>query len=313
MVLNPLSEDYHKKGLVMDKIDLHVHSSYSDDADFPVSDIVELAEDNELSLISITDHNSSRSALDGVRDCASKKMGFITGIEIDCSFNKRNFHLLGYGYNKDTHDFHRIESDFIKLQKEATPIKIKRLKEIGFFLDEDMLYKDLKGTVPQEESMAELILLDKRNDGNALLQPYRKGGERSDMPLVNFFWDFFGAGKPCYVEIQYPELAQIVEVIKDNGGIPVIAHIGANVKKEHLKFVSEMRNVGVMGVEVFSSYHDRALSKTLFDYCMDNSLLITCGSDFHGANKPNIAIGSCEYSCTDLTSIRKFTEQVNIY
>lgn len=297
----------------MDKIDLHIHSSYSDDADFSVSDIFDFAKKNDLSLISITDHNSSKSALDGIKYCKEKKVGFITGIEIDCCFNKRNFHLLGYGYNKDTRDFHRIESDFIKLQKEATPIKIKRLKDMGFFLDEEALYKDLKGTIPQEESMAELILLDKRNSENTLLLPYRKGGERSDMPLVNFFWDFFGAGKPCYVEIQYPDLAMIAEVIKDNGGIPVIAHIGANVKKEHLKFISEMRQVGVMGVEVFSSYHDMALSKTLFDYCVANALLVTCGSDFHGANKPNIAIGSCEYNREELLSIRQFTDRVSIY
>lgn len=297
----------------MDKIDLHIHSSYSDDADFPASDIVNMAEQNNLSIISIADHNSSKSVSDGIKYCAEKKIGFIPGIEIDCSFNNRNFHMLGYGYNKNALDFDRIESDFITLQKEATPIKIKSLKDIGFFMDEEALYKDLKGAVPQEESMAELILHDERNNGNTLLLPYREGGERSDMPLVNFFWDFFGIGKPCYVEIQYPELATIVEVIKDNGGIPIIAHIGANIKTEHLKVISEMHQVGVMGVEVFSSYHNSEMSKKLFDYCVTNSLFITCGSDFHGANKPNIAIGSCKYNDAELMSIRQFTDQVSIY
>ncbi|EHT05223.1 PHP domain-containing protein [Klebsiella oxytoca] len=297
----------------MDKIDLHIHSSYSNDADFPVSEIFNLAEKNDLSLISITDHNSSRSALDGVNYCVNKKIGFITGIEVDCSFNNRNFHLLGYGYNKDTLDFDCIESDFIKSQIEATPIKIKLLKDLGFYFDEDELYIGLKGSVPQEESMAELILLDERNAGNALLLPYREGGERSDMPLVNFFWDFFGIGKPCHVEIKYPELAMIADVIKDNGGIPVIAHIGANVEAEHLKFITEMNRVGVDGVEVFSSYHNMELSKTLFDYCVENSLFITCGSDFHGANKPNITIGSCKYNSEELMAIQKLTDRVNIY
>jgi len=220
---------------------------------------------------------------------------------------------LGYGYNKDTRDFHYIQSEFIRKQKEATPVKIKRLKDMGFFLEEDFLYENIKGAVPQEESMAELILLDERNNGNKLLLPYREGGVRSDMPLVNFFWDFFGAGKPCYVEIQYPELARVSEVIKDNSGIPIIAHIGANVTEEHFKFISEMRKVGVMGVEVFSSYHDKLLSKQLFDYCVDNSFLITCGSDFHGVNKPNITIGGCIYSNKELISIRQFIDRVRVY
>lgn len=297
----------------MDKIDLHMHSSYSDDADFPVSDIIGMAEGNDLSLISITDHNSSKSALDGINLCSTRNIGFITGIEIDCSFNGRNFHLLGYGYNKDTLDFDHIENNYINLQKDATPIKIKRLKELGFFMDEDDLYKDLKGSVPQEESMAELILHDERNNGNELLLPYREGGKRSDMPLVNFFWDFFGAGKPCYVEVKLPELSHIVDVIRGNAGIPIIAHIGANVKKDHLNFISDMRKAGVMGAEVFSSYHNMELSKQLFDYCTSNSLFTTCGSDFHGANKPKIAIGSCEYNDVELKNIRKFTDQVQIY
>jgi len=43
----------------MDKIDLHIHSSYSDDADFPVGEVVDIARENDLAIISITDHNSS--------------------------------------------------------------------------------------------------------------------------------------------------------------------------------------------------------------------------------------------------------------
>lgn len=297
----------------MDKIDLHMHSAYSGDADFPVLDVINLAEKNNLSVISITDHNSSKSVHDAINHCTERQLCFITGIEIDCAFHGRNYHLLGYGYNKDSRDFDVIERNFIQLQTEATPIKIDKLKKLGFFMDETALYKDLQGEVPQEESMAELILHDDRNNDNSLLLPYRAGGGRADMPLVNFFWDFFGIGKPCHVEITFPELSDIVDVIRDNSGIPIIAHIGANIQKEHLSTIESMCKKGVMGVEVFSSYHSSSLSKQLFDYCQTHTLFTTCGSDFHGKNKPNIAIGSCEYNRQELTNIRKFIDSVHVY
>ena len=44
----------------------------------------------------------------------------------------------------------------------------------------------------------------------------------------------------------YPALADMVSLIKENKGIPVIAHIGANVKTDHLNVLNEMKAVGVM-------------------------------------------------------------------
>ncbi|MCS2159883.1 PHP domain-containing protein [Scandinavium sp. H11S7] len=296
----------------MENIDLHIHSSYSDDADYDVNHIMRMSNERHMSLISITDHNSAKSATEILRMGGGKRPGFINGIEIDCCFNNHNFHVLGYGYT-NTSDFDYIEDNFIELQKNATPLKIMKLKALGFHLNEDALYENAKGKIPQEEEMAELILHDVRNSGNALLLPYRDEGTRSDMPLVNFFWDFFTKGKPCFVDIHYPGLEEMVSVIKDNSGIPVIAHIGANIKQEYTDVIIDMCRAGIMGVEVFSSYHSDELQKQLFDFCRSQSLFMTCGSDFHGSNKPKISIGSCTYNQHELAHIRKFTDKVTIY
>lgn len=100
----------------------------------------------------------------------------------------------------------------------------------------------------------------------------------------------------------------MVSLIKDNQGIPVIAHIGANVKTEHLKVLEEMRAAGVMGVEAFSSYHNAELASKLYDYALGHDLFVTCGSDFHGKNKPKIEVGTCNYDAVAEKSIRRFLE-----
>ncbi|POP45587.1 PHP domain-containing protein [Superficieibacter electus] len=297
----------------MQNIDLHVHSSWSDDADYSVSNLIKIAKTEQVSVLSVTDHNSSSSVEEAIYWGHQNNIHVLPGIEIDCSFGNNNYHLLGYGYRRHSSDFTDIEHNFNQLQQAATPIKLEKLKALGFFLNEEHLFSLAGDRVPQEEEMAELILEDERNAGHSLLVPYRKGNARGDMPLINFFWDFFGKGKPCHVEIAFPPLQEMVEVIRSNGGIPVIAHIGANVKSGHTDVISEMIKVGVMGVEVFSSYHDNDLRQQLYHYAQDRALLMTCGSDFHGKNKPKIRMGSCKLSLSESEKVNEFLEHVLLY
>lgn len=292
----------------MSKIDLHMHSAFSLDADLPVEILIDRCLANQVSTLAITDHNSVHSVNVAKKYTQDKDVTVLSGIEIDCSFQGGNYHLLGYGFNGDLGDFYALEKHITQLQADVVPVKLQKLKDLGFWLDEDHLCQLAKGNIPQEEQMAELILEDERNLSHPLLSVYRGEGIRADMPLINFYWDFFGAGKPCHTPVAYPALTDMVSLIKDNQGIPVIAHIGANVKTGHFNVLEEMRAVGVMGVEVFSSYHNVELANKLYDYALGHDLFVTCGSDFHGKNKPKIEVGTCNYDAVTEKSIRRFLE-----
>lgn len=297
----------------MKRIDLHTHSAYSDDADFAVSDLLTMAKAADLAVLAITDHNSARSVEEAILEGKTHGVSVMTGIEIDCSFAGNNYHLLGYGFRRNSRDFDAVAQNFHQLERAATPLKLSKLRALGFHFDEARLYAMAGDRIPQEEEMAELILEDARNANHDLLLPYRAGNARSDMPLINFFWDFFGRDKPCHVTVDLPPMAEMAALIIDNGGIPVIAHIGANVKEKHLSVIEQMLPLGVQGVEVFSSYHDEALRRELYQYTLDNSLLATCGSDFHGKNKPNIALGSSQPWPHAAPYTQEILERVTLY
>ncbi|KEY58432.1 PHP domain-containing protein [Serratia sp. DD3] len=288
----------------MDKIDLHMHSSYSDDADFPVETVIARCQANGISTLAITDHNSAYSVLKA-KTFASPSLNILSGIEIDCTFEGRNFHLLGYGFTPSD-DFVTIHKHFNGIQREQTPKKFEKLRELNFYLDEQRLEQVCGGAIPQEEQMGEVILEDQRNADHPLLLPYRAGGSRSDMPLINFYWDFFGPGKVCYLPVTYPAMSTMVEVIRHNGGIPILAHIGANVKSHHSQVIDDVLKIGVMGVEVFSSYHSPELAEQLYQFTVGRSAFVTCGSDFHGRNKPKIEVGQCAYGPQHLAEIKRF-------
>ena len=82
-----------------------------------------------------------------------------------------------------------------------------------------------------------------------------------------------------------------IKVIKDNGGVTVLAHPGNNVK-ENKELLEKIISFGVEGIEVYSSYNNKNQINFYYDFALKNNLLMTCGSDFHGKTKPSISIGS---------------------
>jgi predicted metal-dependent phosphoesterase TrpH len=111
------------------------------------------------------------------------------------------------------------------------------------------------------------------------------------MPYINFYLDYFAQGKVAYVKLDYMDFGKAIAMIKSNGGIPVVAHPGMNLKGSEEKIV-ELLDLGAEGVEVFNNYHDENQISYFTEIAVERNILATCGSDFHGKNKPLIRPGS---------------------
>ena len=92
-------------------IDLHIHSIYSDDGELTPTQLVSRCAEEGISIAAITDHNCIRGCREGEMAGGKHSVKVIPGIEIDCVFEKINFHLLGYGINWMGEDFVRIEEN----------------------------------------------------------------------------------------------------------------------------------------------------------------------------------------------------------
>lgn len=279
----------------MKKIDLHMHSYFSDDGELSPEIIINKAIENGLDIISITDHNSIKANNIALEYANNKNIKYISGIEIDCQYKGINLHLLGYDFDFNKDCFIKLEENIIKQEKEAGLKRIKKIKEVTnlYLNDEDVLTKAPSGIITGE-LIAEVLLSDERNKDSKILSPYRDGGIKSDMPFVNFYWDYFSQGKPAYVHIEYITLLEAIKMIKDNGGISILAHPGNNLKN-NFDIIDDLIREGIDGIEVFSSYHSKETMEFFYNKAIKNNLFITCGTDFHGKNKPNIEIGKFNY------------------
>lgn len=272
------------------KADLHIHSSYSNDGEICIPDIIQQCKESGVNIFSITDHNS----IGGSREASGlitngHALNFIPGIEIDCNHRGTDLHLLGYQVGLDNGDFDALESSHRKKHMDAVPRMIHNLAQLGIEVDLDELMEKSGGNPPSAELFAELLLQKPDQADNPLLLPYLPGGKRSDMPLINFYLDFFAQGKPAYVEIKHMPFTEAVALVKSNGGFPIVAHPGLNLKGSE-SMVHELLDLGAAGLEVFNNYHSSKQTDYFAGLCREREVLMTCGSDFHGKNKPLISI-----------------------
>jgi predicted metal-dependent phosphoesterase TrpH len=288
-------------------LDLHMHSRFSDDGEFSPEQLLERGHTLGLRAMAITDHNSVKGVEGGIRRGAELGIEVIPAVEIDCSFRGRNFHLLGYFIDWTRREYFELEEDITRQEEEAFEHKAANLVRLGLPVDQDAVRALAHGPIIGAECFAEHLLQREDCAQHPLLAPYRPGGARSEMPLVNFYWDFFAQGRPAHVPMRFMPLEEAVSLVHSSGGVPVLAHPGVNLKPCP-ELLAPILSAGVKGLEVFSTYHDEATRNHFLSTALERGLLVTCGSDFHGRNKPGIELGG--HGCDlDETRILKDLKQ----
>lgn len=274
-------------------IDLHIHSSYSDDGEFEVAQIVEKCIESKVSTFTISDHDRADGNEEAMRLATEKGLTFIPGVEVSCNYNGINLHLLGFNIDWKSNDFKRLNEEVTKRTMDSFSEMVDNLRKLGFVVDKDEVIKEANGKTPTAELIAEVLLSDKKYEVEKL-QPYMPGGERSDMPYINFYLDYFAQGKPAYVHIDYMSFTDALALVRDNGGTPIVAHPGLNLKGRE-EVVEKLLAKGAAGMEVFNNYHSDEQIGYLTELVQKQNAIMTCGSDFHGKTKPLINLGGYKF------------------
>lgn len=274
-------------------IDLHMHSIYSDDGEYTPTQLVEMCAEKGIRIMAIADHNKI-DAIDEARKKAQELgIQYIPAIEIDCTYQNINLHVVGYGIDDKASEFTALGESVLNQELELSMKKIELTKRLGFEVTKEELDRLSDNGVYTGEMFGEVILAKEEYMEHPLLKAYREGGERSNNPYVNFYWDFYAQGKPCYTKVIYPSLKEIVDLIHQYGGKAVLAHPGENLKGRFEIFDEMTDFVKFDGVEAFSSYHDAETVDYFYKKGQQYGIMTTCGSDFHGKTKPSIQLGEC--------------------
>lgn len=254
------------------KFDLHVHTNHSDGIYSPEK-VIDLAMKMNINGIAITDHDTI-SALQVAINYSRKFDNFkiIPGVEISSIYEGEEVHILGlYIDYKNTSIIDTTNN--IKKSRIERGIKIvEKINKLGLKLD----LKEVK-------KFAKKDFIGRPHIARALIH---KGYVEN---MEEAFEKYLKLGAPAYVERYKITIEETVNLIKNAGGIPILAHPGLIKNKE---IISHCVEKGILGLEGIHSKHTKKDVAFSIDFAKKNNLILTGGSDFHGdRGKGEILLG----------------------
>jgi len=289
----------------MKKIDLHMHSNYSDDADFTPQQLIEMAIEKGLATISITDHNLTDAIPEALKLTEGSGLEVIPGIEFDTNYGDNILHILGYYIDYNSPKIDELLGGLEEAKKEQFYRRIERLQELGFDITTQEVLEASDNDRPLGGFIAEVLLAKDESRKNPDLETYYTG-EKSDQPYFNFYLDFFRAGQPADIPCWKPSSKDTIRLIRELGGVAVLAHPGSTLNPEDEEVVDDLIEAGLQGIEAYSTYHNQKELEQWLALAKKKNLLATAGSDFHGHLKPKIELG--EVAGNDYTIIEQLRE-----
>jgi len=109
--------------------------------------------------------------------------------------------------------------------------------------------------------------------------------------LRQAFDDYLDESAKGYVWRREPTFAEGVARIREAGGIASLAH-PIRVNGDVPAMMPELCNAGLNALEVYHSDHGPAETEIYLSLARHYGLLVTGGSDFHGAVKPEVELGT---------------------
>lgn len=254
-------------------IDLHSHTSESDGSCSPQQLIAEAVRAG-VDCLGITDHDTF-AGYDGASDAAAQAgVELICGIELSTRLHGHSVHLLGYFL--DTGLLGAFREWVLELQasrRERNQRLAIRLRELGFNITVEEA-QARGGGMTGRPHFAQ-IMLEKGYVSN----------------LRQAFDEYLDESAKGYVYRREPSFAEGVRHICDAGGIASLAH-PIRVVGEIPAMMPELCAAGLNAIEAYHSDHGPAETEVYLGLAKEYGLLVTGGSDFHGALQPDVKLGT---------------------
>ena len=268
----------------MSIIDLHSHSTRSDGKESP-TEVFEHAAKAGVSVLALTDHDTTSGWAEGAAAAAKLGIGFVPGIEVTTRAkvlvgDRHRFisvHMLAYlpdpHYKPLAEEMHATLGSR-EIRAMGITEKLSRDFPITWELVLEMLEEGATiGRPAIADALVELGIVADRAE--AFRGPLDKRG-------------------PYYLATETTDTFDAIKLIREAGGVPVIAHPLTDVRpgtsrgdlpEEHFE---KLIDAGLMGFEVYHREVPELAREWLLMLARKHDLIVTGSSDYHGVHgKPN--------------------------
>ena len=250
------------------RFDLHTHSIVSDGTATP-KEVVGIAARSGIKLLALTDHDN----ITGVKEAldAGKELGVpvLPAVEMDNEW-RHELHIIGLDVDLRNPTLNRALEIARERRERRNKIIYSRLKEAGY---------DIQPLVGRPESVT-----TKLHIAHALI----KGGYASD--VRDAFSKYLRPGTVGYYTEPRFTPQQVIDIIHLADGLPILAH-PCHIRDNPHGLIRELYDLGLMGLEAYYPSSSQRQTDMYVSIARQYHMLVTCGSDFHGDNRPGVEIG----------------------
>ena len=250
------------------RFDLHTHSNVSDGTARP-REVVEHAAREKVRLLALTDHDSIMGVAEAVE--AGKELGVpvLPAVEMDNEW-RHELHIIGLDVDPNNPTLKKALEIARDRRERRNRIIYSRLKEAGY---------DVQPLVGRPESTT-----TKLHIAHALI----KAGFASD--VRDAFQKYLRQGQVGYYTEPRFTPQQVIDIIHIADGLPILAH-PCHVRDNPHGLIRELYDLGLMGLEAYYPSSTQRQTDMYVSLARQYHMLVTCGSDFHGDNRPGVEVG----------------------
>ena len=256
--------------------DFHTHSTASDGRLTPTQ-LVDEAVRCGLDGFAISDHDTLAGVVEAYE--RSKELGlfYVPAVELSVDLHSGgSAHLLGYFPGADVSELCDPSSEIQKTlqfvvdgRNTRNPAIVKKFQELGFDITMEEVMKEAGDAVVGRPHIAAVLV--------------KKGLVNSSEEVFN---RYLGSGRPAYVDRKRLGDYRAIEIIRQAGGLPVLAH-PKYIQTDNLgALIASMTDAGLAGLEAYYPDQGADLISLLESVSKKLNLLLTGGSDFHGIRHP---------------------------
>lgn len=265
------------------KIDLHIHTSTGSDGALTVEEVVNEAKKRNITLMSITDHDSVEAQKKAIVLAKEIGISYITGIELNVTMQSpqnKSISLDFLGYKFDVNNKALVEK--LQLMREH---RERRAQEILEKINVEF----------KKEGIRQFSERDMQNIRDSVDGAFGRPHIANYMVEKGIVRDRQEAFDHYLVKCDVPKyplsLPDASELIHNAGGIIVLAHgndpggtsliaISGNLGKQ-TRFIEENMLQYIDGLECWHTRHDKATIVHYFGFAHEHHLVTTGGSDCH--------------------------------
>ncbi|MGN0349070.1 MAG: PHP domain-containing protein [Roseburia sp.] len=263
-------------------VDLHVHSTESDGTLSP-QEVMLAAKEAGLAAVALTDHDTVSGIAKAAPVAHELGLELVPGIELSTEYRSpfgnrvgKEIHIVGLYLDTKNKELLEKTEEFRECRNNRNAQMVAALQAEGFDITMEALAAQNPNCVITRANIARFL--------------YEHGYIKT---MQEAFSKYIGDGCRCYVRRFQITPMEAVSLIHSWGGISVLAHpMLYRMSSVHLQhMIDELKDAGLDGIEALYSTHTPGEEKLVKKIAAQNGLLISGGSDFHGANKASIRIG----------------------